>query len=1290
MIWLKLSAGNDSTHRNRASLGKWELYGYEEDPPTGDHSVDTTFMSRFNNPQLTGVQVLVDGATEVGTNQISGGPDPSGNQSTYVTDGKYWTLNGTLTSNLAVEANTFLEGDQPHAVSVWFNSSNLEANVSNTCVFSVSDQEKLDSVNLDLQSNTWHNLTYAYQGEGGSRVTYLDGRKVAEDQAEDTFGDYPPFAMTGLSQGGYVLSTNGSITAGSTNASPHYAFDNQINNFFGFGRMDQTGTGTNQTGGPTMPGTVDGSTLPSGYWLKLELPHKLHVNSYNITPRGDLNQAASSPLTWKVYGSNDDSVWTLLHEKTDSTPINPQVSTTNNPGSTFAVSTIGSFKYLALIVLTNAGYTYLNLGELRYYGHRENDLVRLPDPTNVLKYPHIAMTGQPGTANGVSDIVHAQRGYVVTASSMYVDNSTNPFQPWRAFNNETGSSSNGTSWVSTGLTNTYGGVNNTYGTVRSANLGSDSGGTATENGEWLKVQLPHKIVLSHIQMVGNSADTSDHPKSFKLYGSINGTTWVEVISVTNTGSQDTSTGTTFTPGSTPDAYNYFGLVVTALQSRTNYITVTELKLYGTGVDSVPIQIGGGNIDKVANFRVYDKFIGEDQALEIWDAQKDAFGRAKSSMTLQKGRLGIGTTEPEGRLAVADEPHGLEEFPPRAMTGYETYFEGHGEFCASSGTKNTNNGEAYLAFNKTLFERGWHGGSETDAYYTNSIYQGSLTNGGYSGDWIRLDLPYKVKLTGSTLYHRDISQYVGRMPKKGVILGSNDNGKSWELVHSWDNEMYEFFKEKRFMVNSNSYFQSFILVIQELETTETSEPVNIGEWRLFGTREQGQSVLHDGQLTLTKSLTVPRIGPALDADDTPRRDRLVVEYNTSTNPTFEGAVRDTSGRGVDGIMHTATYNATEKAIESNGNTGTFNNGPGGSASGNLNDYGSFETILPSSLQGNPVFTVSGWFKQNTIADLQLMWLVGRNLRVTAQPGMSNKMHWFGITSTGSPRIALGGGGNLNLYYTDGSIKAGTWHHMVVVIEPTGTDITQNHVRFYLDGVHQTTSNTGSSGTIDLGDGAPPRMHWFWQEAADVYYNGSASSLKIHDVALTAEEVKTLYDMGRNGSVANPQPLHIAAPLYAPGTIVQVEQAVKTDVTTIGSTTGENIKGLSINIHPKFSTSKILVSYCLNVGGQGHGFVRIKRTQGGTTSYIGLGDVSGDLVATTSYFYKESTLNQRKGMETYYFEFLDSANGTSAITYDIMCWKKASVYAMHINKADNEDTASYYGRTSSSITAKEVCQ
>ncbi len=175
--------------------------GYEELATLGDTSVDTTFTSIMNTPQTTGAQVYVDGSLgETFTNRVTG-PTPVGTSTTHDNTNKYWELTGELTSNVTLEANTFLKGDQPHAVSVWFNSSNLEANVSNTCVFSISDQEKLDSLNLDLQSNTWHNLTYAYQGEGGSRVTYLDGRKVAEDQAEDTFGEYPPFAMTGYSTG---------------------------------------------------------------------------------------------------------------------------------------------------------------------------------------------------------------------------------------------------------------------------------------------------------------------------------------------------------------------------------------------------------------------------------------------------------------------------------------------------------------------------------------------------------------------------------------------------------------------------------------------------------------------------------------------------------------------------------------------------------------------------------------------------------------------------------------------------------------------------------------------------------------------------------------------------------------------------------------------------------------------------------------------------------------------------------------------------------------------------------
>ena len=57
-----------------------------------------------------------------------------------------------------------------------------------------------------------------------------------------------------------------------------------------------------------------------------------------------------------------------------------------------------------------------------FYGHKEGDLTRFPEPTRVLKYPHVTMTG-PG-----------QRGYVASASSFYTTSSNPAYQ---AFDNNT-------------------------------------------------------------------------------------------------------------------------------------------------------------------------------------------------------------------------------------------------------------------------------------------------------------------------------------------------------------------------------------------------------------------------------------------------------------------------------------------------------------------------------------------------------------------------------------------------------------------------------------------------------------------------------------------------------------------------------------------------------------------------------------------------------------------------------------------------------------------------------------
>ena len=58
------------------------------------------------------------------------------------------------------------------------------------------------------------------------------------------------------------------------------------------------------------------------------------------------------------------------------------------------------------------------------------------------------------------------------------------------------------------------------------------------------------------------------------------------------------------------------------------------------------------------------------------------------------------------------------------------------------------------------------------------------------------------------------------------------------------------------------------------------------------------------------------------------------------------------------------------LSGNSNTGTLTNGPsfndgnqGSIVFDGINDYASLSTTTPTDLQGNPAFTVDGWFKSN---------------------------------------------------------------------------------------------------------------------------------------------------------------------------------------------------------------------------------------------------------------------------------------------------------------------------------------
>jgi hypothetical protein len=280
------------------------------------------------------------------------------------------------------------------------------------------------------------------------------------------------------------------------------------------------------------------------------------------------------------------------------------------------------------------------LGKLEIHGHKENDLIRFPDATNVRKYPDTVMV-----SNG------PQRGYTVSTSSDF-DSVARPVH--FLFNGRTNSTSADVdAWMSENATN-YAGTDLAY-------SGSRNLGTGAVNGEWIKIEMPYKLFMTTIKMFTRYNDGNSRPEDFKVYGSNDNSNWTEVLSETNNPpptENGNSVGKVYTADTTSTAYKYFGLVVTKLTGHNTFFGLQELEFYGTQ-ESTPVlaRLGGSFEGKIANTRVYDRSIGERQVLEVWDAEKDRFGRGESSITVHKGRLGVGTKTPQATLDVRGDIFG---------------------------------------------------------------------------------------------------------------------------------------------------------------------------------------------------------------------------------------------------------------------------------------------------------------------------------------------------------------------------------------------------------------------------------------------------------------------------------------------------------------------------------------------------------------------------------------------------------------------------------------------------------
>ena len=295
-------------------------------------------------------------------------------------------------------------------------------------------------------------------------------------------------------------------------------------------------------------------------------------------------------------------------------------------------------------------------------------------------------------------------------------------------------------------------------------------------GEWLKIKLPIAIKLTKYSIKQRTGFSSNSPGKFKIYGSNNDIDWVLLI-------DRTSTNITYTNGLYTELtfnifseYAFFVLVVgSTLNSQT--LNFDEWYLYG---------------DEIANI--------------------------------------IEPVVTPGITSVERMYPPLRDFTAatRTITG-QSY--GNGTYIVSSSSEyDSVNQSKFNIFNGT--NQGW-----TQQWYTYGgtpagTYTGSFSLSGYSGEWVKVQLPVPINLTRYIIEAGNIGG-TSRVPAVYKIFGSNDNVNWTELVNKSNplivaNYVSNKYEEK---VSTSNYYRYFALVVNKNMGLDIW--LSIGEWYIYG-------------------------------------------------------------------------------------------------------------------------------------------------------------------------------------------------------------------------------------------------------------------------------------------------------------------------------------------------------------------------------------------------------------------------------------------------------------------------
>ena len=142
------------------------------------------------------------------------------------------------------------------------------------------------------------------------------------------------------------------------------------------------------------------------------------------------------------------------------------------------------------------------------------------------------------------------------------------------------------------------------------------------------------------------------------------------------------------------------------------------------------------------------------------------------------------------------------------------------------------------------------------------------------------------------------------------------------------------------------------------------------------------------------------------------------------------------------------------------------------------------------------------------------------------------------------------------------------------------------------------------------------------------------------------------------------------------ILQVVQTVKNDTASVSNATYADISGLTATITPSSTSNKILVSFVLQYGGHNNSYVAWKAYRDSTLLPVGTQGTGNMTNASFGGFQEQS--NSQYGVQTAVWQYLDSPNSTSALTYKLQwasVYQPGGSYIIYLNRPQNADNNAY---------------